>query len=81
MHTKKVNLSYITSSSKVSAAYMSGGLMLFLNLNDDTKFDVHVSSICFILQYVYEHFLVPTYYVDTKCINMLELRLVSVTLV
>ena len=47
---KKVNLSYITSSSKVSAAYMSVGLMLFLNLNDDTKFDVHVSSICLILR-------------------------------
>ena len=99
MHTKKSQLILYN----LSTAYMSGGLMLFFNLNDYTKFDIHVSSICLIsqfggflycypyvfsLKYVYEHFLVPTYYVDTKCripynmcFNMLELRLVSVTLV
>jgi hypothetical protein len=35
----------------LSAAYMSGGLMLFFNLNDDTKFDNHVSSICLSLRF------------------------------
>jgi hypothetical protein len=35
----------------LSAAYMSGGLMLFFNLNDDTKIDIHVSSICLILRF------------------------------
>jgi len=35
----------------LSTAYMSGGLMLFFNLNDYTKFDIHVSSICLISQF------------------------------
>ena len=47
MHTKKSQLILYN----LSAACMSGGLMLFVNLNDDTKYDIHVSSICLILQF------------------------------
>jgi hypothetical protein len=35
----------------LSAACMSGRLMLFFNLNDDTKYDINVSTICLILRF------------------------------